>query len=390
MSNLITHIPNRLSLLQEKILHLRQTNQLELQHGDWGYASAPSNIALLKYWGKQPGQMQIPTNSSLSLTLGGFRSFTRVTALGRFFPTQEQSHIAKFPYKFLLKNENKAIISEKIPQKMELFLNSLLYPFAPEIALQVESQNNFPTACGIASSASGYAALVSAIADLLQLPKHFTHEELQYWLSEWSRIGSGSATRSSLLQNNSLFVAWKLMEHENNIFTTTENLKHHQNWRYLKHCVLVLDENEKSISSSDGHRYAQTSPLHAIRVAGINFKLTHMLKALEEFDFATLQQITEEDAFFMHAVMQTGEQPACYLNMQVSKIIAQFVQYRDQNGLQACWTLDAGPNVHFLYLEQDEKRIFEFFKKFQNYENKKIKILQNQFGDEQVFIGERS
>ena len=89
-------IPEQLKKLQEKILLLRKENKLELQNGDVGSASAPSNIALLKYWGKQGNLSQIPTNSSLSYTLGGFRSFTKVTSLGRFFPENEPNLTAKF------------------------------------------------------------------------------------------------------------------------------------------------------------------------------------------------------------------------------------------------------------------------------------------------------
>ena len=373
-------IPEQLKKLQEKILLLRKENKLELQNGDVGSASAPSNIALLKYWGKQGNLSQNPTNSSLSYTLGGFRSFTKVTSLGRFFPENEPNLTAKFSHKLILKNENNEIIDEQISKKMELFLNSILNPFAFEIALKVESRNNFPTACGIASSASGYAALVGAVANLLQLEKHFTPVELQYWLSEWARLGSGSATRSSLLQNNSLFVAWKLAEETST--TITESIKAHENWNNMKHCVLVLDATQKNISSSDGHKQAQSSPLHEIRVAGINKKYQRLLTAIEEFDFETVKQITEEDAFSMHAVMQTGIEPACYLNSQVAKVIAKFIQCRDKLNLMAFWTLDAGPNVHFIYHPSHEELLNYFFQEMQNVMGKKLKIYTNKNGDE--------
>lgn len=364
------NIPNELKNLQNKLLSLRNENKIELQNGDVGYANAPSNIALLKYWGKQPGKNQIPENSSLSFTLGGFRSFTKVTTLGRFFPENEKNTSAKFSNKLILKDENNKIIDEKIPKKIELFLNAILHPFADEIALQIESMNNFPTACGIASSASGYAALVGAIADLLQLKKHFTVDELQYWIAEWSRIGSGSATRSSILQADSLYVAWKLISTEE---TKTESIKYHDNWKNIKHCVLVLDESPKSISSSEGHKTAQTSPFHSIRVAGINAKFSYLTKAIEDFNFEAVKQITEEDAFSMHAVMQTGTEPACYLNMEVAKVIAKFISYRDANNLQAFWTLDAGPNIHFIYRPEHEKLLNDFFSTL----NKKLKIYHN-------------
>ena len=107
-------IPEQLKKLQEKILLFRRENKFELQNGDVGSASAPSNIALLKYWGKKKNLIQIPDNSSLSYTLGGFRSWTKVSSLGRFFPENEANLTAKFSHKFILKNENNQIIEEQI------------------------------------------------------------------------------------------------------------------------------------------------------------------------------------------------------------------------------------------------------------------------------------
>ncbi|MES2614132.1 MAG: diphosphomevalonate decarboxylase [Bdellovibrionota bacterium] len=378
----MTDIPHKLKTLQEKILSLRKNNIIELQHGDEGYASAPSNIALIKYWGKQEGKNQIPANSSLSFTLDGFRSYTKVTTLGRFFPVEEQNTPHKFTNQFALYSDLNVFRSFKknsekpAPEKINHFINSILSPFAPEIALYVESHNNFPTACGIASSASGYAALVGAIANLLQLEKYFTQEELQYWLSEWARLGSGSATRSSLLQKNSLFVAWRLRENSSEE-TTTESLQYHENWKQLKHCVLILDDSEKSVSSSHGHKLAHTSPFYGVRVAGMPFKYDRMTKAIKEFDFESVKHITEEEAFSMHAVMQTGTPPACYLNSQVAVVISKFIQYRDAHHLKAFWTLDAGPNIHILYLAEHEAFMEQFIFDYQKINNQEIKILHN-------------
>ena len=202
---IIKDIPIELKNLQNKLLELRNNGKIIIQNGDVGYSSAPSNIALLKYWGKVSGREQIPVNSSLSYTLGGFRSFTKVTAQGRFLPNDENLNFS-FKNKLFLNDE---FSINKLPEKMNRLIHSILFPFAQEISLEIESNNNFPTACGIASSASGYAALVGAIADLLQLENHFSQSELLFWLTEWSRLGSGSATRSVFMNEDISFIKWE-------------------------------------------------------------------------------------------------------------------------------------------------------------------------------------
>jgi diphosphomevalonate decarboxylase len=367
-------IPKNLVNLQNKIFQLRKDEIFVLQNGDEGYASAPSNIALLKYWGKQEGKKQIPVNSSLSYTLGSLRSFTKVTVQGRFFPIEERDSLRAYNHKLILKDENNKILENKISTKMEKFLDQILFPYAPEIALSIESSNNFPTACGIASSASGYAALVGSIANLLQLEKHFTPSELQYWLCEWSRLGSGSATRSAIINKNSLFVAWDL-PHQQAEETSTYDVPYHTNFNHLEHCVVVINENPKDISSSEGHKQAHTSPLHSIRVSGLKQKFSKLKLALLEGDFQTIKHITEEDAFAMHAVMQTGKEPACYLTHEVADIISQFIEYRDETSAKILWTLDAGPNIHFIYCNDHKHYFLNFIDQIQK--NRKINLIQN-------------
>lgn len=354
----------RLEELQNKIFELRKQKKLILQNGDVGYGSAPSNIALIKYWGKDRDKKQIPVNSSLSFTLKKLTSQTKVTVLGRFFP-ENGKKTERMKHRLILSGEL------EIPRKMENFLNSILSPYGDEISLKIESSNNFPTACGIASSASGYAALCASIANLLQLEKHFSPEELQYWLYEWSRLGSGSATRSACLEQNALFVAWEVFENS----TKTVPVPYHPHFKNLEHMVFVLDENPKPISSSQGHEYAHTSPLQAIRVSGVENKMRLLKKALLEFDFNTVRQLSEEDAFFMHSIMQTGTPPLCYLTHEASLIISEFVKIRNKNDIQAFWTLDAGPNIHFLFMPEAKETLFLFHAEMENKLKKKIRIL---------------
>lgn len=376
--NLIyTDLPPKLIELNKVIYNLFDSKKIFLQNGDNGFSSAPSNIALVKYWGKKNDELQLPLNSSISFTLGGFRSFTKVTVQGRFVEKSE-NHPKLFKHKLFLNNEE---LETKIPVKMEKIINTILLPCIQSISLEIKSQNNFPTACGIASSAAGYAALVGSIADLLQLEKHFSQDHLQYWLTQWARIGSGSATRS-VFSDKDFFVKWKVEEQlpENKkIYSDTLSIPYDQKWTDLNHLVLVLDSSEKKISSSEGHQYVHTSPFQNIRLAGINSKLHLLEQAIANFDFKKVQEISEEDAILMHAVMQTSSPNACYLTHETSDIIHSFVQSRDKLQAEAFWTLDAGPNIHILYMPSACNFIQDFIKNLEIKKSDSIKILKNNF-----------
>ena len=356
MNSSLFQIPEKLKKIQEKILSFREREQLYLQNGDSGYGKSPSNIAFIKYWGKEENLFQIPQNSSLSFILNHFFSETKVTVQGVFLP--KDTKIKKiFNHSFNLTGNKNNILENKVTEKMQTWLENILHPFADEIALNIETQNNFPTACGIASSASGYAALTMAIANLLQLSTKLNKDEFQYWCYEWARLGSGSATRSIVFSEEDKFVEWEKLNNE----TITKQIHAHENWGKLKHCVLILNEDKKTISSSDGHKLAKSSLFHQIRVNNIEYKLSLLKKALLNFNFDVVKDLTEEDALLMHSVMHTGNPSLKYLNQASAKIISAFIQERNSKSIKAFWTLDAGPNIHILYMSGQEPFLTKIF-----------------------------
>lgn len=369
MSNESLALPQALVTLQKKLVALRDEGKLLLQNGDQGFASAPSNIALLKYWGKAQGLRQVPVNSSLSFTLGSFRSRTRVEVKGRFFPKGEFAEIVP---RFMLGLNSKP--KAEVDEKMGTFLSHILSPFADDIGLRIDSVNNFPTACGIASSASGYAALVGALADLLQLEKHFTESELATWLFEWARLGSGSATRSALHGRSLPYVGWELVDAN---ATTTTPLAAGHTLSSLCHWVLVVDAHEKSVSSSAGHRYAATSDLQKIRVASLGEKYAKIKRALFEDNFEVVKSLTEEDAFAMHAVMQTTERPVRYLSEDSLCAIETFLSERNAKNATAFWTADAGPNIHFLFTHAAKTFMEQTMRKLAAKLGRTVRCLEN-------------
>lgn len=347
-----------LEKLSCRLRKARQDGLLCLQSGDSGFASAPSNIALLKYWGKQESLIQIPVNSSLSLTLDSFRAFTHVEVLGRFEPEVSNSTPCNRP-DFLLQINGQSSV---VPQKMRRFLESILSGFADDVALRVTSENNFPTACGVASSAAGYSALVAAIADLLNLGRFFDSQELDLWLTEWSRLGSGSATRSAVRvsgHQKGQFVAWELLPDASTTMTYALPVTEHA--AQLEHCVLVLDDREKAVGSSEGHSLAASSLFQEIRLAQFPLRFEKMKDALKQGNLSVVGEIAECDAYEMHTVMATGKQRLQYMNSETAESLARFVRLRNAHQAQMFWTLDAGANPHFLYAPGASSSMAEYF-----------------------------
>ncbi len=370
-------LPGRLRLLQSQLREMRFDGRILLQNGDRGYATAPSNIALIKYWGKEPGREQIPVNSSVSLTLGAFRSFTEVIVRGRFFPEHERTTAPEGRHEISFVDGQAAIPADT---KVDRLLHAMFGDWAEEIGLTILSRNNFPTACGMASSASGMAALVGAIADLLQLEKHFTHADLSYWLAEWSRFGSGSATRSALRGPGCSFVAWEREENEEGLWTRTSALESEAGLaRKIHHCVLVVDDSPKDIPSSRGHQLAASSPLQAIRVAGLARKMDNIKKAIFDGDFATIIDLAEDDAFSLHAVMLSGKERINYIKPATEVLIAEFVKRRNELGEMALWTLDAGPNIHIVYLSESAQFVENFVDWARQHQKGKLRILGGRY-----------
>lgn len=349
-------LPETLRTLQRRLQAAVRSGDLLAQSGDFGFASAPSNIALLKYWGKRPGLMQVPVNPSVSYRLGAFRSQTRVRVLGRMFPGNDGIDAPRGAERppFRLSLGGAAACAP--PAKMQAFLEGLLAGWADEVGLHIESHNNFPTACGVASSASGYAALAGAIADAFGLASHLEPAELQLWLSEWARLGSGSATRSAWLEPDP-FVTF---EADSEGACLARALSASEPLLGLRHLLVVVSSAAKEVSSSAGHGTAHTAPLQAIRVAGMPARFSRFAAALRAGDFCAIAALAEEDAAAMHAVMQTQSVPQCYLSGTTAALVALFIGLRDARKAPAFWTLDAGPNLHLLAVPGAEAFFAEF------------------------------
>lgn len=295
-----------------------------------GKAFAPSNIALVKYWGKRNSELNLPVTGSLSIALGEKGAHTQISF--NHHDTHE-----------VLLNGTLITADTKFYNRLAEFLD-LIKPKA-DVFYRVETNMNLPVAAGLASSACGFAALIKAFADLYgwNLPEPI--------LSILCRIGSGSACRS-LWQG---FVEWHGGEHPDGLDSFAEPLPYTMPDLAIGLCILT--SAEKPISSREAmNRTTKTSILYESWPKQVMIDLSQMKQALATQDFEAMGQIAERNALAMHATMLTSTPAVCYILPETMQVMHQVWQLR-QEGIAVYFTEDAGPNVKLLARVQDIDKI---------------------------------
>ncbi|MBC7532100.1 MAG: diphosphomevalonate decarboxylase [Oligoflexus sp.] len=294
---------------------------------------APSNIAFLKYWGKKDPVLQWPANDSLSMSLNQLS--TRTSA----FVHDADDHIFQFQGEALPRDH--ASFS-----KVFKHLDSLAGSFGFPEKLSLSSSNSFPTGAGIASSASGLAALtIAAIACWTGSSTFFELEAKGFsreHLAHLARLGSGSAGRSLF----GGYVQWQAGSHADKQKILPLYAAAH--WT-LHDTVVLFSHSEKSKSSTAAHGDAWSSLLFRPRIAGAPERMNAILKALDERKMAELGPLLETEALEMHAVMLTTRPPQYYLTDESVEFLAAFRRARQEVCFEAYFTIDAGPNIHIIH-----------------------------------------
>ena len=281
-------------------------------------AMAHPNIALIKYWGNRDHELRLPSNGSISMTLGNLETQTSVL----FDPSFDLDE-------FIL---NGSPISDSGLSRVSAHLDVIRKIANLSNKAKVTSDSNFPVGAGIASSASGFAALT--LAACAAVGQDLTSQEL----SRISRLGSGSASRSIF----GGYVEWFRGESDRDSFA--QPLVDKDYWNLID-LIAIVEEKHKSTGSTSGHRVADTSPLQAARVEDAERRLLVCRQAILDKDFHTLATIAEEDSNMMHAVMMTSSPSLLYWRPATLKIMQSVVNWR-KNGVEIFYTIDAGPNVH--------------------------------------------
>ncbi|KAI9872833.1 MAG: diphosphomevalonate decarboxylase [Pleopsidium flavum] len=317
--------------------------------------TAPVNIAVIKYWGKRDPTLNLPTNSSLSVTLSQRDLRTHTTA--------SCSSTFKAPDTLLLNSQSQDVSGARtqacfrelraLRQSLEEKDQSL--PPLSTYPLRIVSENNFPTAAGLASSAAGFAALVRAIADLYQLPASPTE------LSRIARQGSGSACRSLF----GGYVAWNKGTDASGTDSVAVQVAPASHWPSMRALILVASAAKKDVSSTSGMQTTvKTSTLFPTRANDVVPKrMAEMETAIKERDFETFARITMRESNSFHATCLDTDPPIFYLN-DVSRAAIRVVEGINAAAGEtiAAYTFDAGPNAVIYYLAANRDMVAGTFK----------------------------
>lgn len=307
---------------------------------------SPSNIALVKYWGKKG--KQIPQNPSISITLSNCRTETSIA-----FRKAKQFHL-DFTFEG---KENPAFAA-----KIEKFLleNQQFFPFLNQLDLQIESRNTFPHSSGIASSASSMSALVMCLLDMERLVKGENEIDLQK-ASYFSRLASGSAARS-VLPKMALWGATDAFLGSSDEYAVSLENEIHPVFKSYHDSILIVSDAQKSVSSRAGHALMEGNPYADARYRQAHENIVNLLTALKSGDLETFITITESEALQLHALMMCSNPSYILMKPNTLNLIQAIRLFRAETNIPVCFTLDAGPNVHLLYPDSESERVEQFIK----------------------------
>lgn len=303
---------------------------------------SPSNLALIKYWGKH-GQ-QLPRNPSISLTLEN--AFTE--SVLEYAPKKSDSPEG-ISLEFLFAGEPNEAFGNRIQQFLESILD--IFPFLNQFDLRLHSNNSFPHSSGIASSASSMSALAlclctleSELFDTLEEDEAFDQKA-----SFVARLGSGSACRS-IYPKLAVWGETNAVENSSDLFAIPYT-KVHEIFNDFHDDILIVSEGEKSVSSSAGHQLMENNPYSNARYQQANDRLRRLLETMEDGNLDYFGQIVENEALTLHAMMMSSQPSYLLMHPNTIAIIQRIRAFRAETKHPVYFSLDAGPNVHLLYPE---------------------------------------
>ncbi|MEO8774188.1 MAG: diphosphomevalonate decarboxylase [Gelidibacter sp.] len=335
--------------------------QASVENGSVTWES-PSNIALVKYWGKKKDQ--IPENPSLSFTLNNCKT---ITTLGY---TKKKNEDPDFSFDIYLDGEVKEDFKPKIQtffERVQVYL-----PFLKDYHFIIETKNTFPHSSGIASSASGMSALALCLmsiekqlmasdGSLGDVQGSFDDDYFNQKASFLARLGSGSACRS--IEGD--VIVWgetKSIDGSADLFGIKYPYKVHENFKDYQDTILLVDKGEKQVSSTVGHDLMHNHPYAQNRFQQAHQNLESLKYILESGDLDAFNALVESEALTLHAMMMTSMPYFILMKPNTLEIINKIWDFRQKKGLHISFTLDAGANVHVLYPKNETDEVLQFIK----------------------------
>ncbi len=310
---------------------------------------APSNIALVKYWGKR--DIQIPANPSISFTLKNSKTITTV-----LFRLQENQ--TSFDFEFLFEGKPKESFYPKLIKYFKVI--EAFVPFLKHYKLIINTQNTFPHSSGIASSASAMAAVSACLVDFEQ--QIAPPKSAEFWLTKVSflaRLGSGSACRST---QGPMMIWGKHQDFASHDFAAVVFNNLHEDFKEFQDTILLVDKGAKEVSSTVGHALMNNHPYAEARFLQAHRHLSSLTEAIKFGNFEQFIQIVESEALTLHAMMMASDPYFILMKPNTLQIINKIWEFRKQTQIPVCFTLDAGANVHVLYPKKHQATVLTFIK----------------------------
>ena len=331
--------------MQKEFIYKKKNNNLLSGITHW---KSPSNIALIKYWGKKSNQ--IPANPSLSFSLNNCFTSTKVSF--------SKTKIDLLDFNFFFHGKREQSFENKLKN---YFDNILIYcSFLKGFKLKIESTNSFPHSSGIASSASSFAALSLCIMDIeKKINPSISENDFFRKASFLARLGSGSACRS-IKGFYSLWGQSDLFEKSSNLFSVKYSDEIKNVFKSLHDTVLIVDKKKKKFSSTQGHKLMQNHIFSEARVSQAKVNLSLLKNALKFGDFNLFIKVVESEALSLHALMMTSDPQFILMKPNTLNIINKIWDFRKKTKTNICFTLDAGANVHLIYPKKEFESVQNF------------------------------
>ncbi len=313
---------------------------------------SPSNIALVKYWGKLKDQ--IPANPSISFTLDSCTTTTTIL----FVKLKERAD--DFDFNILLDGE----LAPDFKPKIKTFFSRIekYMPFLKDFHFTIQTSNSFPHSSGIASSASGMSALALCLLSLEeQIGNRMDPVFFNQKASFLARLGSGSACRSIY----GGLVGWgvhKNISESSNLYGVAYDGAVHSIFKNYQDTILLVDKGQKQVSSSVGHNLMHNHPFAEARFQQAHSNLEKLQEVLKKGDLDAFITIVESEALTLHSMMMASQPYFILMKANTLKIINKIWEFRAETGCKLCFTLDAGANVHVLFPDNEKARVDQFIK----------------------------
>lgn len=320
---------------------IQHTNQVQWQ--------CPSNIALIKYWGKYG--VQLPQNPSISFSLKNSYTDTRIEYI--------KKHNEAISFDFYLDNHHKPDFEPKIRLFFERIAAQM--PFLYQYHLNIYSTNSFPHSAGIASSASAMGALALGLCSI-NARLNNTDENSDAFFAKAShiaRLGSGSAARS-------VYGGYTLWGQTNGLNNSSQekaidiNHQIHPDFQHIHDAILLVSNQKKKISSRQGHALMTNHPYAAARYQQAKQNTKELLEVLQVGNTHAFVELVEYEALNLHGLMLSSRPAFTLLQPNSLAIIEKIRAFREKNNLPVSFTIDAGPNIHLLYAEKDREAVLTF------------------------------